>query len=1001
MQLPTSRKNQPISTPPRQSRPRTRSTHLHTQDSNNFLKITPKLYYNRQHESPSQSPMQSPVRAASKSCASLRSPFLQKRAAKSMSNLTSHLLSPCSKSPHSKSSLSNASFYADRFIPMRTNTNSNNMNSNSSLSMQDRFDCGLSINGNITSNNNNINQMSSNNNQNLLESRGRQQSRSSQGRRRKKSRRKAENKVREQLEERLNIIGVTDKDTINRKFDQALQNALFNCSTLPIADISTPNIYVQGQIYDEITSTTHNNSNNNTESPPVNFNSIWDDDKKNDYGDCDDDEAVMTSTVITPPRGYKISRVSREPQRKRRRKFKKYEKREHGYQSPRRKQNWKRNSKKKQQKKEIRKMQTYDHDKKKQKMRKQLQNKKSQQEQEMEDEFSCHYPNCNVSRMYQRYWDEMSGKMQYPRGFDSKSVVCNCNDILMSKRNYCKSPSRVFSYKNTDIHHPNIKTKIMNNMTHELHHSPIKSLIGCDNEDLFLQSRKYSSNPLSLESQRAFISPKRHFYQTKFRSISNGNEYINYVSTKQDNNNNNHKNMLLHSIKLPNIVNNFYCQALDWSVNDRIAVIANRDIYYNGIDGDDYDYDSDDGQTHGRFEFKGLKFPYIDSCDLLSIKFDTLDDRTIGCGLQNSNRTAFMLLDFEYRKRIKTFKIKKTDSTRRSRKDNDVNRCHCIDWRPKRQNHGCYEVALGCDNMVYIVDNRDKICGQKGEFHRSHICGIKYHPLNEHYLMTGDNLCYVAFWDNRQLNKGPFCIGRHTNTAVKAMNWWLHDNDISKHIAITAGGINDQKLKIWDIDNGEYETRGAPGVRPGHVVGSDAHRMYKLLEPVSQTHTGTQVCNILCSDKCRDIITTHGYSNNSTVIWNINDATNMQIEFNTHVENGDYLNNYNSGADNDHILSNGSHYQAMEQVSKEASNHSPFVVKRNANSKNKAFNPVVTKLCQFIGHKSRVLYAAVNPDQTLLATAAPEPDNTIKIWKVFRQTKQCKSTIDTACSVIR
>jgi cell division cycle 20-like protein 1 (cofactor of APC complex) len=91
-------------------------------------------------------------------------------------------------------------------------------------------------------------------------------------------------------------------------------------------------------------------------------------------------------------------------------------------------------------------------------------------------------------------------------------------------------------------------------------------------------------------------------------------------------------------------------------------------------------------------------------------------------------------------------------------------------------------------------------------------------------------------------------MGRHIGkladhtAAVKALAWSPHKSSL----LATGGGSTDKSIKLWNTSE---------------------------MSCVKSCDTGSQVCNMLFSSSTNELVTTHGYSLNSIMVWN---ARNME-----------------------------------------------------------------------------------------------------------------------------
>ena len=107
-------------------------------------------------------------------------------------------------------------------------------------------------------------------------------------------------------------------------------------------------------------------------------------------------------------------------------------------------------------------------------------------------------------------------------------------------------------------------------------------------------------------------------------------------------------------------------------------------------------------------------------------------------------------------------------------------------------------------------------------------------------LASGGNDNLVFVWEPR-VGRYIGKLTEHT-AAVKALAWSPHKSNL----LATGGGSTDKTVKLWNTAE---------------------------MTCVKSADTGSQVCNMLFSTSTNELVTTHGYSLNSIMVWN---ARNMQ-----------------------------------------------------------------------------------------------------------------------------
>lgn len=125
--------------------------------------------------------------------------------------------------------------------------------------------------------------------------------------------------------------------------------------------------------------------------------------------------------------------------------------------------------------------------------------------------------------------------------------------------------------------------------------------------------------------------------------------------------------------------------------------------------------------------------------------------------------------------------------------------------------------------------------------HSQEVCGLKWSP-NDSLLASGGNDNKLIIWNGNQLRLERK-FKSHTS-AVKALDWSPHKFGC----LISGGGTQDRTLKIWNTNT------------------------MKLVESID---TCSQVCNIAFSQKTKEFVTTHGYSDNLILLW---DSESLEVK---------------------------------------------------------------------------------------------------------------------------
>lgn len=147
------------------------------------------------------------------------------------------------------------------------------------------------------------------------------------------------------------------------------------------------------------------------------------------------------------------------------------------------------------------------------------------------------------------------------------------------------------------------------------------------------------------------------------------------------------------------------------------------------------------------------------------------------------------------------------------------------------------------DRMIYIRDIRapTSVLVQKYKGHELQVCGLNWSPYGQ-VLASGGNDNLIFVWELRS-PKPVLELDGH-KAAVKGIDWSPHRHGI----LASGGGKNDGSICFWNTLTGEL-----------------AHRIV----------TESQVCNLAWSKYSPEIVSAHGYPNNSIMIWKYPNLTQV------------------------------------------------------------------------------------------------------------------------------
>ena len=123
---------------------------------------------------------------------------------------------------------------------------------------------------------------------------------------------------------------------------------------------------------------------------------------------------------------------------------------------------------------------------------------------------------------------------------------------------------------------------------------------------------------------------------------------------------------------------------------------------------------------------------------------------------------------------------------------------------------------------------------QRLQGHTQEVCGLKWSPDGTQ-LASGGNDNLVNIWNGVNDATPRFTFDEHI-AAVKALDWcpW------HAHLLATGGGTADRNIKFWNTQTGTC---------------------------LNTIDTKSQVCSLKWSKKFKELVSSHGYSQNQLTIW--------------------------------------------------------------------------------------------------------------------------------------
>jgi len=277
----------------------------------------------------------------------------------------------------------------------------------------------------------------------------------------------------------------------------------------------------------------------------------------------------------------------------------------------------------------------------------------------------------------------------------------------------------------------------------------------------------------------------------------------------------------------PKIGDDFYSELLDWSINNKVAIVLDSSVYI---------WDATRGTTHTIGNKDEIKSIY-------SLKWSN-DGSYLGIG---TGKGETQIWDVVKNKKLRTIKVT-IDNTLNVdlNKSKDIynknllkienskivdfmnSRIGCLSWN-KNILTSAFSNGYLHHNDVRIKDSLI----QSIQAHESTICGLKWRNDGE-YLATGGNDNTVKVWELK--SSVPCMVKTDHSAAVKAIAWcpW------QLNLLATGGGLSDKSLRLWNV-----------------VTQAN----------LKTIKTKSQITSIIWSNHYSELLTTHGYSTNDINVW--------------------------------------------------------------------------------------------------------------------------------------
>nr|XP_043617375.1 cell division cycle 20.2, cofactor of APC complex-like [Erigeron canadensis] len=257
------------------------------------------------------------------------------------------------------------------------------------------------------------------------------------------------------------------------------------------------------------------------------------------------------------------------------------------------------------------------------------------------------------------------------------------------------------------------------------------------------------------------------------------------------------------TLDAPDIIDDFYLNLLDWGSSNVIAIALGSTVYL---------WNAMDGNTSELFTVDDESGP------VTSVKWAP-DGRHISVGLNNAE---VQLWDSTAEKLLRTIR------------GGHQSRVGALDWNKHILTTG------GMDGR--IVNNDVRIRSPIVETYSGHhqeVCGLKWSASGQQLASGGnDNLLHI--WDRSMASTNALTQYLHRledhTAAVKALAWC----PFQANLLASGGGGGDMCIKFWNMHTGSC---------------------------LNSVDTGSQVCALLWNKNERELLSSHGFTQNQLTLW--------------------------------------------------------------------------------------------------------------------------------------
>lgn len=291
----------------------------------------------------------------------------------------------------------------------------------------------------------------------------------------------------------------------------------------------------------------------------------------------------------------------------------------------------------------------------------------------------------------------------------------------------------------------------------------------------------------------------------------------------------------------PDLTDDYYLNLLDWGSNNVVSVALGSTVYlWNAGSGD----------------IQQLCQPREDSDDIVTSVAWAADGKHIAVG---TSAAQVQIWDASRSKIVRTMRGHSA-------------RVSALSW------NGTTLATGGRDNNILIHDVRIREhLTNTLRGHDQEVCGLKWSPSGQQ-LASGANDNILNIWDQQSISNNTYLhqLTEH-QAAVKALAWC----PFQSNLLASGGGTADRCIKFWNTHTGALQNSidthsQARRRRPPRAPCAPLHLAARTAPAASSargltantpTLSPSQVCALQWNTHERELLSSHGYSQNQLCLW--------------------------------------------------------------------------------------------------------------------------------------